>query len=473
MKKIMLAAFSLMLITACKEEPNKDLTVIENTQGIFQPITDDVLETGVIYEANIRQYSPSGHFDEFTKDIPQLKQLGVKVIWLMPIFPISETNRKATGGADSKFASDFPEEEQSKYLGSYYAVSDFTKINPEFGTIEDFRNLIKTAHDNGMYVILDWVPNHTGWDHEWITSNPEYYTQDKDGNVTYPVDTDWTDVADLNYDNKDMRKEMIADMQYWLKEEGVDGFRCDVAGSVPTDFWVEAIPQLRATKDIFMLAEAWEPELAKVGLFDMVYGWDTHHVMNDLAQGKKGLEAWNARKTQIDSLYEKDDIIMNFVTNHDENSWSGTINERMKEAAPLMTAFSYVIPGMPLIYSGMEYDMDHRLKFFEKDSIPKTKKDMWPLLEKLGALKNTNPALNGGKNPASYTNLETANAKVLAFKRAKDDHTVTFIGNFSDKEQSIAAPVSGKFTDFMNGDAIELKEENMVLKPWTYKILTN
>lgn len=473
MKKIMLTAFSLMLITACKEESKKDLTVIENAQETFQPITDDVLETSVIYEVNIRQYSPSGHFDEFTKDIPQLKQLGVKVIWLMPIFPISETNRKATGGADSKFASDFPEEEQSKYLGSYYAVSDFTKINPEFGTIEDFRNLIKTAHENGIYVILDWVPNHTGWDHEWIKNNPDYYTKDKDGNITYPEGTDWTDVADLNYDNKDMRKEMIADMQYWLKEEGVDGFRCDVAGSVPTDFWEEAIPQLRATKDVFMLAEAWEPELAKDGLFDMVYGWDTHHVMNDLAQGKKGLEAWNNRKAQIDSLYETNDIMMNFVTNHDENSWSGTINERMKDAAPLMTAFSYVIPGMPLIYSGMEYDMDHKLKFFEKDSIPKTKKTMWPLLEKLGELKNTNPALHGGKNPASYTKLEIANAKVLAFQRAKDDQTVTFIGNFSDEEQSVSAPVTGKFTDYMNGKAIEMNKQVIVLKSWKYIILTN
>src|SRR5690606_37928672 len=137
------------------------------------------------------------------------------VIWMMPIFPISETKRKATGGDDSKFASDVPEAEQSKYLGSYYAVTDFTKINPEFGTQDDFRNLIKTAHENGMYVILDWVPNHTGWDHEWIKTKPDYYTQDKDGNIINPADTDWTDVADLNFDNEEMRQEMIADMQYW------------------------------------------------------------------------------------------------------------------------------------------------------------------------------------------------------------------------------------------------------------------
>lgn len=162
MRNFILAIFSFMLIVACKEEKKVEAFIEEANQEKIQPISDDVLETAVIYEANIRQYSPSGHFDEFTKDIPQLKELGVKVIWLMPIFPISETKRKATGGENSKFASDFPEAEQSKYLGSYYAVSDFTKINPEFGTIEDFRNLVKTAHDNGIYVILDWVPNHTG-----------------------------------------------------------------------------------------------------------------------------------------------------------------------------------------------------------------------------------------------------------------------------------------------------------------------
>ena len=317
------------------------------------------------------------------------------------------------------------------------------------------------------------MPNHTGWDHPWIKNKPEYYTQDANGNIIHPKDTDWTDVADLNYDNQEMRKEMIADMQYWLKEEGVDGFRCDVAASVPTDFWQEAIPQLRSTKAIFMLAEAWEPELAKDNLFEMVYGWDTHHVMNAMAKGEKGIEGWKARLATIDSLYEKDDIMMNFVTNHDENSWNGTIYERLKDAAPLMTTFSYMIPGMPLIYSGMEYDMDHRLKFFEKDSIPKTKLKMWPLLEKLGHLKSTNPALHGGKDPGSYENIETTNTKVMAFQRNKNNDTVTFIGNFSDKEQSFSMPLKGSFKDYLSNDSIEITNKLFIIKPWGYRILTN
>lgn len=256
MKKIRTLFLIALVLFSCNKE-QKELV------NSIPPISNATLESAVIYEANIRQYSPEGTFDEFTKDIPEIKKLGVKVIWLMPIFPISETKRKATGGADSKFASEFPKEEQSRYLGSYYAVSDFTKINPEFGDIEDFRALVSTAHEHGIYVILDWVPNHTGWDHTWLQTNPEFYTQNEKGEVVHPKDTDWTDTADLNYDNLAMRTQMIADMKYWLKNENIDGFRCDVAGSVPLDFWQDAIPKLRAEKDIFMLAEAWESALLK------------------------------------------------------------------------------------------------------------------------------------------------------------------------------------------------------------------
>ena len=182
MKKLPVLLLAIVMVFSCKQEKSaKQVTskveTVETETAQLEPISDSIMETAVIYEVNIRQYSPEGTFDAFTKDIPQLKQLGVKVIWLMPVFPISETKRKATGGENSKFASDFPEAEQSKYLGSYYAVSDFTKINPEFGTIEDFRELVAQAHENGIYVILDWVPNHTGWDHTWIKNHPDYYTQ--------------------------------------------------------------------------------------------------------------------------------------------------------------------------------------------------------------------------------------------------------------------------------------------------------
>jgi glycosidase len=408
-----------------------------------------------------------------------LKELGVKIIWVMPIFPISQTKRKATGGDDSKFASEMPAAEQHKYLGSYYAVSDFKKVNPEFGTIEDFRNLVKTAHDNGIYVILDWVPNHTGWDHVWIKNHPEYYTKNAKGEIIDPINPEtgkswgWSDVADLNYDNQGLRKEMTADMLHWIKNENIDGFRCDVASNVPLDYWQQAIPQLRKEKNIFMLAEAWEPELLKDGLFDMAYGWEAHHTMNRIAQGKNSVKDWDKLILDNQKKYNTNDILMNFVDNHDENSWNGTTKSRLAKAEEAMTALSYVMPGMPLIYSGNEYGLNHSLKFFEKDSIPKTKGAAWELRRKLGKLKTENSALNGGKKSASYKKIKTSNdTEILAFERKKNGEKIIYIANLSDKTISTSLPINGEFVDFITGKKIIFDAKlNTQLQPWQYYIL--
>lgn len=476
-KKIVIA-LAAMLVIGCKNENKSSATETPRKIAKFSP---EVEENGIIYEVNIRQYSPEGTFNAFTKDIPQLKELGVKIIWVMPIFPISQTKRKATGGDDSKFASEMPKEEQHKYLGSYYAVSDFKKVNPEFGTIEDFRNLVKTAHDNGMYVILDWVPNHTGWDHVWIKEHPEYYTKNAKGEIIDPINPEtgkswgWSDVADLNYDNKELRKEMTSDMLHWIKNENIDGFRCDVAGNVPLDFWQQAIPQLRREKNIFMLAEAWEPELLKDGLFDMAYGWEAHHTMNRIAQGKNTVKEWDAYIKKVNKDYEADDILMNFVDNHDENSWNGTIKGRLGKGEEAMTALSYVMPGMPLIYSGNEYGLNHSLKFFEKDSIPKTKGKDWELRAKLGKLKAENPALNGGKNKAKYSRIKTDDeTNILAFIREKNGKKVVYIANFSNKPINSKVAIKGDFTNYMTGKPMSLKDNEVItLQPFQYFILNN
>ena len=476
-KKIVIA-LTAMLVIGCKNENKPSATETPKEIAKFSP---EVEESAVIYEVNIRQYSPEGTFNAFTKDIPQLKELGVKIIWVMPIFPISQTKRKATGGDDSKFASEMPKEEQHKYLGSYYAVSDFKKVNLEFGTIEDFRNLVKTAHDNGMYVILDWVPNHTGWDHVWIKEHPEFYTKNAKGEIIDPINPEtgkswgWSDVADLNYDNKELRKEMTSDMLHWIKNENIDGFRCDVAGNVPLDFWQQAIPQLRREKNIFMLAEAWEPELLKDGLFDMAYGWEAHHTMNRIAQGKNTVKEWDAYIKKVNKDYEADDILMNFVDNHDENSWNGTIKGRLGKGEEAMTALSYVMPGMPLIYSGNEYGLNHSLKFFEKDSIPKTKGKDWELRAKLGKLKAENPALNGGKNKAKYSRIKTDDeTNILAFIREKNGKKVVYIANFSNKPINSKVAIKGDFTNYMTGKPMSLKDNEVItLQPFQYFILNN
>jgi glycosidase len=476
MKKTIITALAVLTLLSCKNESEK---VAENSKIENAKFSPDVEENAVIYEVNIRQYSPEGTFNAFTKDIPQLKELGVKIIWVMPIFPISQTKRKATGGDDSKFASEMPAAEQHKYLGSYYAVSDFKKVNPEFGTIEDFRNLVKTAHDNGIYVILDWVPNHTGWDHVWIKNHPEYYTKNAKGEIIDPINPEtgkswgWSDVADLNYDNKGLRKEMTADMLHWIKNENIDGFRCDVASNVPLDFWQQAIPQLRKEKNIFMLAEAWEPELLKDGLFDMAYGWEAHHTMNRIAQGKNTVKDWDKLILDNQKKYNANDILMNFVDNHDENSWNGTTKSRLAKAEEAMTALSYVMPGMPLIYSGNEYGLNHSLKFFEKDSIPKTKGAAWELRRKLGKLKTENSALNGGKKSASYKKIATPNdTEILAFERKKNGEKIIYIANLSDKTISISLPINGEFEDFITGKKIIFDAKlNTQLQPWQYYIL--
>ncbi|WP_109299053.1 alpha-amylase family glycosyl hydrolase [Aquimarina sp. AU474] len=459
MKKIILSFLVLGTLFSCgktKKEETLAETKVETQEVVVEtlaPIDDAMMENAVIYEANIRQYSEEGSFKAFTKDIPVLKQLGVKILWVMPIYPISTTKSKGS-------------------LGSYYAISDYTRVNPEFGTIEDFRDLVKTAHDNGIYVILDWVANHTGWDHVWLKEHPEYYTKDKEGNITHTVGTDWTDVADLNYDNQEMRAQMLKDMTYWVKEEGVDGFRCDVAGMVPTDFWNTTVAELKKIKPLFMLAEGWKPELLE-DAFDMGYAWDTHHKMNDIAQGKAKVNEWDKRMSQIDTMYAKDDILMNFTSNHDENSWNGTVTERMGDAKELFAALSYVAPGMPLIYSGQEYDMDKRLLFFEKDTIIKKKGTFFPLYEKLGQLKNNNPALHGGKEAASYTRLKTSiDDKVLAFKREKEGSKVVFIANMTSNPAKFSFEYQGKWIDYLSGETYASKpEDTHSLEGWKYRIL--
>ena len=461
MKKIIFLSAILLIFSSCRKNNNSEKIKIN-------------VKNAVIYEVNIRQYSEQGTFEEFTKDIPMLKELGVKIIWAMPIFPISKTKRKATGGDFAYLIED--KEKRDKMLGSYYAVSDYGKINPEFGTIDDFRNLVDTAHENGMYVILDWVPNHTGWDHKWITTNPEYYTQNENGEIIDPINPDsgeswgWADVADLNYDNKNMRSEMIDEMLYWIKDENIDGFRCDVASAVPLDFWEEVISKIRDEKDVFMLAEAEEPELVKgKRLFDMVYAWERHHIFNKMANEENAIEIWDKIMEKESERFESDDILMSFVTNHDENSWNGTIRERIGDAAELLTALSYISPGMPLIYSGQEYDLDHRLLFFEKDEIPKTKKIMWPLLQKLGKLKKENPALHTGIDASNYKKINVANPEILAFERSKGTDSVIFLGNFSKNSQEMNNIFSGGFNYFDN--SIE-NSEKLVFEPWEFKILT-
>jgi glycosidase len=379
--------------------------------------------------------------------------MGIDIIWLMPIHPIGVKNRKGT-------------------LGSYYAVKDYQKVNEEFGDLNDFKFLVKEAHKLGMHVIIDWVANHSSPDNVWIEQGSlDWYTLDSTGNVQPTIGTDWWDVADLNYENPTMRKEMISSMKYWLTEADIDGFRCDVAGWVPLDFWMEARTELQTVKPIFMLAEAEEVPLHDA--FEMTYGWNFHHIMNKIAKGES--DATAIREYLANNKYPANAYRMNFTSNHDENSWNGTEMERMGDARFAMAVLASTIEGMPLVYNGQETSLDRRLKFFEKDSIDWKKMDMVSFYTKLLNLHQTNPALwvRDGSNQARI--IQTKNAKdQLVFIREYDKHQVITVLNLSNKKTELSfdsSSVLGEYTDLFTGKKKSLKNTNKVtLEPWGYQV---
>jgi len=363
MKKII---FFLIILSACNPSVETNQKIDFNESGM------DWINQATIYEVNLRQYTSDGTINSFKKKLPKLKELGVDILWFMPLQPIGIKNRKAVGDS---FVEDFPNPDYDKYWGSPYSISDYKQVNPRYGTLSEFKELIKLCHELDMKVVLDWVANHTAWDNSWIIDHPEWYTHDSTGKITDPIGEDgkswgWTDVADLNYENDKMRKAMIDAMSFWIKECDIDGFRCDVAMEVPVDFWNEASKQLNQIKPIFMLAEseAHKPRMFD-SAFDAYYGWEMHHVFNKIYAGELSSSEIIRVMNEKDSICGDHVFPMNFITNHDENSWNGTIDERLGESWVAMAVLSYSLRGMPLIYSGQEVGLDHRLSFFEKDSI--------------------------------------------------------------------------------------------------------
>ena len=413
------------------------------------------IHASVIYEVNVRQFSKEGTFAEVQKALPRLKAMGVDILWLMPIHPIGVKNRKGT-------------------LGSYYAVRDYKGINPEFGNLTDFKNLVDEAHLQGMRLIIDWVANHSSPDNVWLDQgHKDWYTLDSTGNVQPTLGTDWWDVADLNYENQEMRKEMIASMKYWVQECNIDGFRCDVAGWVPMDFWVQARKELETVKPLFMLAESEGADQHQA--FDMTYGWEFHHIMNKIAQGKaepSEILAYNEK----DKEYPKKAIRMYFTSNHDENSWNGTEMERMGDARFVMAVLSYAMNGMPLIYNGQETSLNRRLLFFEKDQITWDKMDMVSFYSTLNALKHRDYLLSADRCEA-YEKIELLNGgKVIAISRLSNSFPgaeLVFYLNLSSEKQTVTGPSDSQaqWTNVFTGKRIKQANEPFKLAPWGYMVI--
>lgn len=463
MKKNLLFLSVLLFIFAfsCKRD-NKPIEQVSSTNE--DTINYQLLpapewsNNATIYEVNLRQYTKEGTINAFIPHIQRLKKLGIDILWIMPPYPIGKEKRKGT-------------------LGSPYSISDYTAINPDLGTIEDFKKLVETAHKDSMKVILDWVGNHTSFDNKWVKTHPEWYTKDSLGNITHPKGTDWTDVADLNYDNKEMRKEMIKSMEFWIKNTDIDGYRCDVAGFVPNDFWAEAISDLEKIKPVFMLAEWEDPELHKVG-FHMTYGWELHHIMNEIAKGKMSPLAIDTFLQKDYNRFPPEAYRMNFITNHDENSWNGTIKERLGEAADAMAVLAFTVQGMPLVYSGQEAGLDKRLSFFDKDEIDWSDLSKSKFYKKLLDLHHRNVALWNGKYGAKAVKLKADNPNVYVYTRKKDGAQVIVFLNLSGEKQRFNI-IGETLTDdhYIN---LFTKEDKKLsewtkgvqeMKPWGYLVL--
>ena len=405
-----------------------------------------------IYEVNVRQYTLEGTFNAFAKNLPRLKDMGVQVLWFMPVLPIGEEGRLGT-------------------LGSYYAASDYKAINPEFGTVDDFKALIKEAHEMGFKVLMDFVANHAGNDHLWIQKHPDFFVRGEDGEFIHPHG--WSDVSQLNYEVPKVWKKMTKVLKYWIKEYDVDGFRCDMAHLVPLDFWKYAKKKTAKLKDdLFWFGECQEPEYHEV--FDASYTWKWMHASEQFYHQQMNLHSLLTVLFKSMTEFPCNAMRVYFTSNHDENSWNGTEYEKYGDAAKLMAVFSCTWDGIPLIYSGQELPNKKRLKFFEKDQIDWTGKfELHDFYKTLLTLKATNKALRAG-DPEVLTKIisHPEDERVFAYLRTYKNSQVFVILNFSDQELNFEVKnVKGLFRNLFWNDDVDFEQKSQVfLRPWDYQV---
>ena len=412
------------------------------------------VRSAVIYEVNIRQYSAAGTFAAVTADLPRLRSLGVDVLWLMPIYPIGEKNRKGS-------------------LGSYYAVRDYNAVNPEFGTEADLKHLVDTAHAAGLRVVLDWVGNHTAWDNPLTAQHPDYYVHDAKGAFTPPTGFDWSDVIQLDFSNPAVLEFQFAAMARWVRDFGVDGFRCDFATGVPTAFWENLFARLRAIRpDLFFLAESELPQ-HQLHAFNSSYAFDMMKTFNAVAQGQQGVSSIDDTLAAEHVQFPAGAALLYYTTNHDENSWAGTVFERLGGGVRPFAVLSFMLDGVPLIYDGQEIGLDRRLAFFEHDPIA------WPKDHPLTAfyrtlcdLRHDAPALRTG---APMRRIPTTrNDSVYTVLRNQDDSRVLAFLNLTARDATIDAAdpaIAGKWTDVFTGETVDTSQTvHMVLHSWEYRV---
>ena len=428
----------LLLLAACQSDSTTETAQEQpgtqpSSAAAFTIKHPEWASTATIYQVNVRQYTPEGTFRAFERDLPRLQKMGVGILWLMPINPIGVSHRKGT-------------------LGSAYSVRDYRAVNPELGTMADLQHLVREAHQRGMRVILDWVANHTAWDSPLVTQHPDWYTRDSLGNFRPPV-ADWQDVIDLDYRQTALRQYMTESMVYWVKNADIDGYRADVAGLVPTDFWNDTRRELEKTKPVFMLAE-WDELFPPTFIsrnefdpntrllekaFDATYALRLHGLLDSLGRGQKPTAELARYYVAERQRYPAGVQLMTFTSSHDINAWDGSEYERLGANAVPEAVLAMLLPGIPMLYNGQEAAMKRRLRFFDKDTIPWNGYPLQDFYTKLIALKKQHPALRNFDAESKFRLLPSAPGTVV-FDRRKGTEAVVVAVNLSDKEQPFSLP---------------------------------
>jgi alpha-amylase len=473
---IALALIALIFRNITLTEREEALKEAEKQQPVFEELplkTPEWTKNAVIYQANVRQFTPEGTFNAFAEHLDRIADLGVDMIWFMPIYPLCDTNKKSH------------EEAETECLGSHYAVYDFFSVNPRYGTPEDFRKVVKKIHDLGIKVILDFVPNHTGWDSRWMLRHPEWFRTDARGKIQSPVKEEngeswgWDDVAQLNYSNMRMRENVIQAHEFWMREFDVDGFREDVAGEVPTFFWKELRTRLEKIRPVYMLSEDETKGREHFNVcFDTNYAWETSIVMKKIAKGELPASALNKWTEEVKQKFGTRGWQLNYTQNHDENTWNGTEKELFGDGADCYTALTFTIEGMGMIYNGQEASLDKRLWFFNKDEIDWTNTPRTAFFKTLIDLKHKNKALWNGQSGGVLQKLTTdADDKIYAFYRHKSEMNFVGIFNLSDKKVDFilrGGDATGHYENVFASKPQAVSDEmRMSLEPFGYLLLSN
>ncbi|MEO0712804.1 MAG: alpha-amylase family glycosyl hydrolase [Pseudomonadota bacterium] len=411
----------------------------------------------VIYQINTRQFTPEGTFAAAQDELPRLKTLGVDILWLMPIHPIGEVNRKGS-------------------LGSPYAVKDYFAVNPEFGTLEDFQSFVDAAHNQGFHVILDWVANHTAWDNPLLEQHPGWYERDWKGDPHPTPWTDWADIIDLDYSNPDLRKYMASALRYWVEEIGIDGYRADVAGFVPLDFWEDVRAELDSVKPVFMLAE-WQTRDLHARAFDATYAWAWKEAAQDIAKGHADAGRMTGYYSELVSTWPHDAMRMLYTSNHDQNAWDGVASEIYGESLETFMVLSFISEGIPTIYNGQEAGNAKQLEFFEKDPIVWRDHPHAALIAQLTQMKSDTPPLHNAAWGGRTSPVTTDNPQqLLSFMRGRGDTGVLALFNLSPDPATatlVDGAVAGEWCPLLNGERETLAiGDTLTFEAWGWRALS-